>query len=220
MSPDDDLGLLAERVRNLYWAARLDYEHAATGQALRGSAPSVARWDGGTSPDGRRYSNVWPKIAAHLAAQGVPPAAAMRALFGSARGGVEAPWPTALLKPDLADRLAAYAEKEHSHALAAINAEKVTAGSRLARLQRATTRPAAEIVGDVVRSCLIDISPLLRLCLARQAGQPNLAADYEEAAFTQYADCPNAYEAALGPSIPESFRGRLLRLRDHVKGSQ
>jgi hypothetical protein len=212
MSAEDDLALLAHRVRELYWAARCNHELAATGMPVHTKPVAAARWDGGTDSGGRRHQPIWPKIALHLFAAGVDPETAVRAIF-VLRAGTTSPFPNALLRPDIVELSAERAEKDYRHALAHVEAERVAIKSRLARLARATSLPDRMIYRKIILAGDMALSPLMRLCLARQTSQHDLEEDLEEEAFLQYCACPAAYDEALGAYVPGDFPQRREGLR-------
>lgn len=206
MDREEDLEALAAQVRSVYWARCIQFEVAELGQSLRSGPTKIPRWDGGEDARGVRHRPLWPRIAARLLEAGLSAEVAVAALFDGYHG-TQAPRPDLLLRLELLKGAPARAAARHEAVLKAIERERQMA---LAELQRLRSYNLAE--KDANRLTITsrrELSPLFRFCLAHQTGETDLAADYVEAAFVQYAQEPAAYDQALGSALPDEFKTRL-----------
>lgn len=203
--------MMAAKCRDAYIAERTAYEIKKNKKLAKRKPPYVyqpaPRYDGGEDENGHHHEPVWPKIARFMITHHLDPYFCIRKRFEIARAG-SAPWPNQIAVDAYLDIYTG--EKEiltQQDVQVAFDLEK-----QYCRVALTSTRYNREGVSkDMVwKSLLLDdlleISPLMRYCLARQLGLTKVAELFVMRAMTQYVIAPKTYDVVWGGSIPEDFK--------------
>jgi hypothetical protein len=198
LDPESVVSSLAVHVRRLFV---VHYQNAKGGGSTWGNRP-MARWDGGEDSAGRVHQPVWPKIARHLAAHQIDPAAFIEAQFLGRKGGDDVPLPNILLSQSAMAKFHAQPPESSRQLVLAWRAQmqhlEVAAGERESFYHESPAVAAYYVLA----SPLSELSGLFRYCIARQADNGNLRAMFHDAALQQYVFRRHAYDQAWPEQIP------------------
>lgn len=159
------------------------------------------RWDGGETDDGVEMQPIWPKIAAFMIKHELEPIACIRKRFLLAKGSTP-PWPTQIAVDtylDLYKGLKEVISEEETAIRFNLDKEYCRAAISSSRypFEDQTKRWTAMLLDSA-----LDVSPLMRYCLADQLKLPEVKAMLESRALRQYMLAPSVYDKVWGSHIP------------------
>lgn len=201
----------SQRIRSIYCDQRRMWEQRHLGSSDFGGR-HMARWDGGRDAHGRVHQPVWPRLAAFIRKNNLPPAEYIAFLFSLRK--VHPLLPDQMMS---AASLQQYQERQVSPSNSAENLD--------AALKMQILKARAELVHrmrndgvrkklgwsqkDILTSVLTDdslpLSALFRYCLAVSERLPDVAARLRGAAEGQYMRNPDAYDRAWRRWLPSMF---------------
>lgn len=165
-----------------------------------GQSP-MPRFDGGTGVDGRKYKPVWPKVAQKLLDAGVDIEDYLVDILSRERVAS----PQDAVKDRFIERYKAEMESDAS-VLEAWTLEESTLKQNI-ELRTVLGEEVLMALTNAVCDPGLGVSPLVRYAFAVLNGRRDLAASFEEAAFTQYRLKRGAYNRWCSDRIPIEWKG-------------
>jgi hypothetical protein len=162
------------------------------------------RWDGGETDDGVEREPIWPKIASFMIEHELEPIACIRKRFLMARGS-NPPWPTQIavetyldvykgLKEVVAEEdVTIWFNIDKEYCRTAINSSRYGFGDK----EKQWTA--------MLLDSALDVSPLMRYCLAHELKLPKVQAILQNRALLQYMQAPTLYDKIWGTHIPSEL---------------
>lgn len=206
-SADRYLNWMANICREAYITERTTYEIRKDRRLAERRPPYVykpgPRWDGGRNEDGVEYEAIWPKIAAFMIEHELEPIECIRKRFALAKGS-NPPWPTQIavvsyldtykgLTEVLAEEDVQIAfELDKKYCLTAYGSQRYNVGDKTPQT----------VWTAILLDMSLDVTPLMRYCLAKELGLDKVVKMLEDRALLQYMKSPSTYDKVWGKHIP------------------
>jgi hypothetical protein len=204
------LALIAERCRDAYIRERTHYDLRRNPKLADRKPPyryrPAPKWDGGEDDAGYEHQAIWPKIAAYMIEHGLDPYTCVRKRFEMVRGGV-APWPNQIAQPAHLDIYKGDSELlsvDQVRTAFDLEKEYCRMGLNSTRFNRPGV-PDLDIWKSLLLDDTVDISPLMRYCVATELKLHDVAKVYHLTAMSQYMVAPKVFNAIWGKAIPREL---------------
>lgn len=205
---DEAISRLAKYVRTLYCICVREQ----TGNASYGKEPMLT-WDGDPEGlSGRRRVPVWPKIAAAILAESANPEQYIRAQFVYNRLDRH-PAPNTLYNDDAKERWRTFREEAKHQLKRQLASDMNQIQVHMLPFTVYLGWPSERALEYAVRNPLCGSSPVVRYCMAAQAGLA-VADEYFERALVQYVFQMSDYDQLLTVPIPDRLKAEAIRLRE------
>lgn len=218
---DRYLAWMADICREAYIAERTTYEikkdrKLASRRPPYEYRPGV-RWDGGETEDGVEHKPIWPKIAAFMIKNNLEPRICIHRRFQMAKGS-NPPWPTQIAVDTYLEVYQGIQEMRSEEDIR-VSFELDKEYSRVAisgpRYQTPYGTPEQAWTAMLLDMSL-DISNLMRYCLAHELKLFKVANMLENRALVQYMQAPKAYASIWGKHIPEGLTSAAASILDSL----
>lgn len=197
-SSDRELEDLADKIRDLWKSEHETFVQKRTGR--KGTFTHTLRYDGGRAADGKRYENVWLKIAAYCLEKNFEYDRLIRAIFDQHKYQTP-PQPNNAYNKLAEQRYRKAAEESPYDVFNEIQIQ-LNEFERALFMARALLGDTPEAVHYVLANRAISLSALFRYCIACREGLGDIAALWKLEARRQYFRAKAKYDHAWGDCIP------------------
>lgn len=206
-----EIDRLAKDIRRLWCDEVRDLDLRTTGRASGWGSTHMRKWDGGTSPDGRTYSCVWPKIAEFCARENLEADKLVRAMFYGEM--TYAPYPNMAYGDKALEKYRVYTQPStrlemKMRVLYEFDAQKARAVALVTSLKMYRKLDEQTAWRSTIANKMEPFSPLFRYCIAKNQGWEDIAPTYEAAAKRQYDRCADIYSDVWADWLPTELRKR------------
>ena len=206
---------LAQHVRTIYCTCRRE---RGGPQAATYGEKYMSQWDGGETPQGRRATAVWPKIAEKLVQCGADPVDFIRAQFENANWA-RPPAPNSLLSEAAVDRWRTYKEGAGEKLQRLIESDVNQVSLHVLPLTVTLKWPYKKALEHVLCNRSLPVTPLIRYCFAVREELLDAAAQYREPALLQYVLQLDDYASLMADMIPPELHAQAVDLRRALVGN-
>jgi len=213
---------ISKQCRDAYIRERTEHEIRKNPKLKSRKPPykykPAPKWDGGLDDSGYEHSPYWPKLAKFVIEHGLDPYTVMRKRFERVRGQMP-PWPNQIAQAAYLDLYKGDREiisEEDVRLKFDLDRKYAQVGMTSTRYNRpGLTKP--QIWLAILLDELLEISPLMRYCIADEMNIEQAKKIFYARALRQYMLAPKAYDAAWGTTIPERLRRDKDELENLVK---
>lgn len=196
---------LANYIRTKYIYERRVFETSKTGVPSTYGKGNMDTWDGGIDKKGVNKPNIWLKIAKVVINNELDPDILVHLLFSN-HNGYSAPTPNMMLNQELLE----LAKKEKDIILQQLQLAIKLEMEKLVMIAnevRETTKVNEDVaLRAALNSPSMEISPLVRYCMAVSSNNFDVADKYFNQAVIQYMSKKSLYDKVLGEIIPDELR--------------
>lgn len=196
---------LADYIRTKYIYERRAFETSKSGVSSSYGNKNMTVWDGGTDKRGVNRSNIWLKIAKVVIQNELDPDILVYLLFNN-HNDYNAPTPNMLLNQELIE----LAKKDKYNVLQQLQLAIKLEMEKLVLIANEIRETTNVDENTALRAALVgpnlEISPLVRYCIAMNSNNDDIAKEYFPKASMQYISKKALYDKILMDIIPDELR--------------